>query len=353
MFLATLPRATPLLLLLIFGAVPLAAQDSPGLPSNFSLQVNGQVRYAGSRRPAENVLVRIESFSGGLTAQTITDRNGKFSFTGLEAKQYIVTVHAPGYLDVRENINLVTANTGYLNIELSGDPNWTGKTNANNPLPDSPVIDANLPPEAQKEFTRAKGLLDKNRKERFAEALPHLEKAIAIYPKYLDAQILLGLVYMDLQLWEKAEKPLRAALEINPKATTAHFALGEDYRRLKKYEDAEKVLTEGIKINENSAEGHYNLAKLYWDMASVAGTEQQARLSFEKSWQEVNRVLALNPNLAEAHILAGNLLLRARRAEQALTHFEQYLKLEPKGELAEQASLIVKKIKKALAENPK
>ncbi|HEY8562492.1 MAG TPA: carboxypeptidase regulatory-like domain-containing protein [Pyrinomonadaceae bacterium] len=346
---STFRRVASVFLLLMFAAGGAAAQNPSRLPSNFSLQVNGQVRYAASRRPAENVLVRIENFTGGMVAQTTTDRNGKFSFTGLESKQYIVTVHAPGFQEVRQNVDLVTANSGYLNIELASD----NDAPAGRRPPAAPVIDANLPPAARKEFERARALLDKEKKEKFSESLPYLEKAVAIYPQYLDAQILLGLVYMDLGLWEKAEKPLRAALAIDQRATTAHFALGETYRRMKKYADAEKVLTEGIKINENSPAGHYQLAKVYWDVAAAENAEEAARMNFEKSWQAVKRALALDPNLAEAHILAGNLLLRARRAAAALTHFEQYLKLAPQGEFAGQAAALVKKIKKALPENPK
>jgi tetratricopeptide (TPR) repeat protein len=347
-------RAAPLLLILALGTVDLRAQIPSRAPSSFSLQVNGQVRYGGSRRPAENVLVRIENFSGGLVAQLTTDRNGKFSFTGLEPKQYIVTVRAPGYLDLRENVNLATANTSYLNLELIEDRDSIGNRDRNRPTPgDSPVIDSRVPLEAQREFAQAKTILDKNNRDKFKESARHLEKAVAVYPQYLEAQLLLGLVYMDLQLWDKAEAPLRAAIEINPTASTAYFALGEDYRRLKKLTEAEKTLVAGIKIHEKSADGHFNLAKVYWDMASAAVEEQAVRSNFEKSWQEITQTLALDPRLAEAHILAGNLLLRARRAKEALSHFEAYLQLAPAGEFAGQAEAMVRKIKKALAETVK
>ena len=108
-------------LFFVSGVVSLTAQISPR--SNFSLQVNGQVRYAESKTPAENVLVRIESFSGGLAGQMITDRTGKFSFNGLQPQQYIVTIHAPGYIDIREDVNLVTQNTELYLCSISSGQN--------------------------------------------------------------------------------------------------------------------------------------------------------------------------------------------------------------------------------------
>jgi len=73
----------------------------------------------------------------------------------------------------------------------------------------------------------------------------------------------------------------------------------------------------------------------------------------EKAWKETNRSLELNPGYAKAHLLAGNLLLKARRAKDALGHFEEYLKLEPNGEFAAQTKTLVQKIKDALAQSEK
>jgi tetratricopeptide (TPR) repeat protein len=74
----------------------------------------------------------------------------------------------------------------------------------------------------------------------------------------------------------------------------------------------------------------------------------EAKPLLEKSYEETKKALALNPNLAEAHLLKGNLLFRVRRAADALPEFEEYLRLEPKGEFAEATKTLVEKIKKAL-----
>jgi tetratricopeptide (TPR) repeat protein len=68
---------------------------------------------------------------------------------------------------------------------------------------------------------------------------------------------------------------------------------------------------------------------------------------------EVGRALQLNPRLAEGHLLAGNILLKTRQPENALTEFEDYLTLEPKGEFAGPARDAVTKLKAALDRHKK
>ena len=71
------------------------------------------------------------------------------------------------------------------------------------------------------------------------------------------------------------------------------------------------------------------------------------------SWtdEEVKRALVLDPNLAGAHLLKGNLLLRVGRANDALTEFNEYLRLEPNGPFAGETHTLIEKIKKATTQS--
>jgi tetratricopeptide (TPR) repeat protein len=88
-------------------------------------------------------------------------------------------------------------------------------------------------------------------------------------------------------------------------------------------------------------------------MSSKFKDDTQARPALEKAYDQVNKTLELNPNLSQAHLLKGNILLRARRTADAQHEFEEYLRLEPKGIFADQTRVTVEKIKKALASQPK
>jgi hypothetical protein len=64
-----------------------------------------------------------------------------------------------------------------------------------------------------------------------------------------------------------------------------------------------------------------------------------------KAGPQVGTALQLNPKFARGHLLAANILLRAHQTENAVVEFEEYLRLEPKGEFAEQARQSVDSLK--------
>jgi len=295
-------------------------------------EVHGQVRYAAGGAPAERVLVRVERYGGGLVGEAVTDSNGAFRFPGLEKAQYTVTVRAAGYREAQQQINLKTSTSEYVTLQLAPDRDAADKTDV---ALTPGVIDANTPPEAQKEFALGRrALLDE---KKIDEGRKHLEKALSLYPKFIEAQLLLGTAWMEAHDWRKAEAALRRAIEIDPKTAQPHFALGEVYRQQSRYQDAEKVLLEGLKLDERAWQAHFTLGRVYLASNDLA-----------KAGVAAGRALQLKPDLAEGYLLAGNILLRARKPEDALPMFEEYLRLMPKGESAAETREVVNKIKRAL-----
>jgi tetratricopeptide (TPR) repeat protein len=304
-------------------------------------QITGQVRYVDTGQAAFNVLVRCDG-SGG-RSQTFTDRSGNFRF-GVGPGRYTVSINHTGYKTEEQSIELIdNGSSEHMFFRLRPDPSGV-KT-----APNATTLDANVPAAARKEFEKAEAALASGKKEGIEESIIHLEKAVSIYPKFVQAELKLGTVYMDLGQWDKAEQALRMALECDPKAANALFALGEIYLRQKKDEEAEKVLLQGLQMEDGSFQGHLTLGRVYWDMALKIKDERQARPYLEKSYDQVKQALNLNPKLAQAHLLKGNLLLRVHRAPDALNEFEEYLRLEPKGQFAEQTQAVVERVKKALA----
>jgi Tfp pilus assembly protein PilF len=309
-----------------------ASAQREGASFPVSRTIAGQVRFAQGGAPAENVIVRLERFSGGYVGEERTDRLGKFRFSALAAEQYTVSVRMPGYKEVQRQVELVTTPSEYVQLQLTPE-----KAEGAAAAAGGRTLDANVPAEAQAELERGRAALLDDKK--VDEALTHLEKAVHLYPRFYEAQLLLGTAYMDAGKWEQSAAALGRAREINPKGGAALFALGEVYRHQKKYEEAERVLGEGLAVEAKSAAGHYTLARVYWDRGDYA-----------KAGPHVGRALQLRPDFADAHLLAGNILLRARQGENALTEFQEYLRLAPEGEFAGQARQMVEKIKKALAE---
>ncbi len=323
------------------------AQDPRGPAANGNLEIHGQVRFAEGGAPAQNVLVRLESFDGGGSiSDAFTDRLGKFRFSGLFSAQYAVKVHQEGYLDTQQMVDLQTSSSGFVMLQLSRD-NSRSVANA----PPAGSIDANVPAVAQKEFDKGVATLAEGGKPKTIEAAKHLEKALSLYPQFVAASLKLGTVYMDLEDWDKAERALLSTIELDPKAANAFFALGEVYLRKNKNQEAEEVLLKGLVLDDKSFLGHLNLARVFWERARTNKDLVAAKPALEKSYDEVKKALQLNPNLAGAHLLKGNLLLRVGRASDALIEFDEYLRLEPRGEFANETRGLVDKIKASTSHN--
>jgi len=316
----------------IFGQVQTA-------PSGTTVEINGQVRFAEGGAPAQQVLVRLESYDGGGSiSDAFTDRLGKFRFTGLQPAQYSVRVRQSGYRDAQQTVDMTTTTTGLVMLQLLPEASRSTSASAIG------SIDANVPPAAQKEFDKGAVALAEGGKEKTAFAARCFEKAVSIYPKFVEARLKLGTSYMDLEQWGKAEKSLLGTIEVDAKAFNALFALSEIYLRQNKIPDAEKVLVQGLAIQDHSYLGHLNLARVYWVKARAVPDLAQARPVLEKAYEEVKRALQLNPGLAGAHLLKGNLLLRVSRTADALVEFGEYLRLEPNGALAAETRTLMQKI---------
>jgi tetratricopeptide (TPR) repeat protein len=218
-------------------------------------------------------------------------------------------------------------------FELTGD---VSKSSSGMPLLVD-VLDARVPAPAREAFSNGRSALAK---KNYKEAIGFLQQAIATYTNFFEAQLLLGVAYMDLREWNSAEISLQRAVEIKPDSSAALIYLGEVYWRQKRYPDAEQTLRDGLKLDEKSWHGQFTLGRLYWDMGEVA-----------KAGGPIGMTLQLKPELAEAHLLAGNILLRVNQRERALVEYREYLRLAPKGEFVTQAQELVQKLEKSLKEN--
>ena len=312
--------------------------------ASLAQQIQGEVRYAVTGRPVLGVLVH-SSGTGG-TYEQATDRNGKFYFR-VSPGHYTITVRVPGYREETRSLDLMDKQQSeWLPFRLTEDGSGTTK-----PVGASGgVVNAAVPAKAREEFDKGAAAIAEAKNEKVQEGIAHLQRAINLYPQYLQAQLMLGTTYMDLQEWDKAEQALKKALVIDPNAANAMFALGEIYLRLKRDDDAEKILLQGLQVEDRSFQGHLTLGRVYWTKGSKLKDEAQWRPFLEKAYEQVNQALKMNPELAGAHLLKGNLLLRVGRDAGALHEFEEYLRLEPKGQFADPTRAMIEKIKKALAE---
>ena len=303
-------------------------------------RINGEVKLQNGQ-PGVQILVSCDAWSGGMVSQIRTDSGGRFHFDSLGPAQFTVSIREPGYLPFSETVELQTTSSAYLRVLLQPDPNWVAST------PGS-VVDSNVPAAAQKEFEKAETIIASGKKEDIQTAIGHYQQALTIYPQFLKAQLKLGTAYMDLADWSKAEQTLKKTLELDPKAFNALFALGEVYLRQKKDEEAEKVLLQGLQMEDRSMQAHLTLARVYVDMAAKIKDPTENRPFRVKAYDQVNAALKYDANNALAHWLKGNLLVSVGRDQDAQHEFEEYVRLDAKGPFANQANVLIGKIKKEL-----
>jgi tetratricopeptide (TPR) repeat protein len=291
-------------------------------PGNQSFEVAGQANIAGTNTPASNVPVRLERFSGGIIDQVNTDERGRFRFGNLQRGYYRVIINAPPrFAPSQQDADLSLLFKAYLVFTLAA---------AGSPASTIDVIDARVPATARAEFTRGREALGRKDDK---EAVVHFQKAISLYPEFYEAHFLLGTAFVNQREWEKAESEYLSALAIKPDSPSAMLALGEVYWREKRQDEAEKILLEGLKLEERNWHGHFTLSRLYWDKGDVM-----------KAGPEIGRTLQLKPDFAEAHLLAGNILLRLNQPQRAQLEYEEYLRLAPKGEYAGQARTLLRRL---------
>lgn len=306
----------------------LAQRDNDPMAPGSLFEISGQVRSVDNKT-AENVMIRVETHSGALVDQVTTDSMGRFRFTRLRSGQYRVLASTGGASSPVQTIDLSRSSPRvHVLLQLTADaPVFASRARTG-------VIDARVPLDAKAALDKGQAALAEKKSE---AAISHFRKAIEIYPDFYDAHAALGQVYMDAGQWDKAEASLRHAVRINSKAVSAMVSLGEVYRRQKKYEQAQTVLADALKIDNKSWESNFTLGRIHWELKDIP-----------KAGKYVARTIELQPDVAEAHLLAGNIFVRAGLPANAVIEYEEYLRLAPNGEFAEQTKALLDKLKKSL-----
>jgi len=292
-----------------------------------STEITGQLRATDRRAQLSAIVIRLER-QGTLVDQSTADGSGNFRFSRLKRGSYTVVVKMAGYATAQQTVDLQTVSKAHVLLELSPEESDSTSSSA-----DSSSIDARVPPEARKEYEKGKAAWESRK---LNQALEHLDRAVAIYASYFDAQLLRGLSFRELEKWSEAEQALMAALSARPETSLALVELGEVYRRTKRADEAEKMLRKAITIDSNGWQGHFTLARVFWETGR-----------YDDSKESIVRTIALNPGYAEAHLLAGNIAVRRNETDQAIAEYETYLKLAPKGAFADQARQLITRLKEA------
>ncbi len=305
-----------------------SASDTEGV--NFQ----GQVRYANNLAAQ---FVRVELWTDGETswrAIISTDRLGKFH-TGAPCMVIQYKVEAPGFVAVRGRADISTKPCRALEEitlrpvrepEISGDK-----------VPRRNIVNARvaaITPEARKEFDAGYAAIKDNN---FEGAIPHLEKAVELYPKYAEAYQLLGVAQLQTNRGQQAESSLIKAIEIDDKMIRAQYLLGVLYAKTGRANLADKPLTRFAELDPQNPDAHFELAKVSFALNKFPEAEEHARRSIE-----------LKESNAGVYIVLGYALLRQKKSDDAKQALQQFLKKDPNSPMATDIKKLIGEIDKRL-----
>ena len=301
---------------LAFSAVPVLAQlqsDSGLEGTNFQ----GVVRYENNT-PAQ--FVQVELWTDGEASWhtiTMTDRMGKFR-VGTPCMMVQYKIEAPGYRPVWGRVDVSTNPCRALEwITLKAKKNSTPEA------PAAGVVDARIaaiPPEAKTEFDIGqKAVISDD----FSGAIPHLQKAIGLYPKYAEAYQLLGVAQVKTNQGPQAEASFLKAIEIEDRMPQSHYLLGVLYAKTNRMEVAEKSLNRFAELDPQNPDAQFELAKVTFGLHKFPEAEAHARNAI--------RLKETNPGV---YVVLGYALLRQKKGDDARHAFQHFLKYDSSSPMA-------------------
>ncbi|HSU58211.1 MAG TPA: tetratricopeptide repeat protein [Bryobacteraceae bacterium] len=182
----------------------------------------------------------------------------------------------------------------------------------------------------------------------FEAAAFHLQQLVKREPEDQHAWYLLGKVYTQL-----ARQALAKMNAIDPHSVWAHEVSGEIMESMKNYDGALIEYKKAIEVAPRQPGAHYKLGDLYWSLSQWDNATAQFKAELandpgncmaqwkigdilvqqsikpEEALAEVNKALAMCPNLTEARLDRGRLLLRLHRVQDALTDLKIAEKATP------------------------
>jgi Flp pilus assembly protein TadD len=299
-------------------------QSDSGVESGTNFQ--GEVRYQNNL-PAQFVQVELWT-DGESTWRTITttDRMGRFR-VGAPCMVVQYKIDAPGYRLVwgRVDMSLQPCRTSQW---ITLDPKATASGSTKPGVLDGRI--AAIPPEAKTEFDAGQTAINA---DDFTGAIPHLQKAIELYPRYAEAYQLLAVAQLQTNQGPQAEVSLKKAVEIEDRMPKAQYLLGVLYAKTNRANLAEKPFTRFAELEPENPDAQFELAKVTFALNKFPEAESHARSA-----------IALKEKNSGVYIVLGYSLLRQKKIYEARRSFEQFLNMTPNSPMSSDVKTLIAQI---------
>lgn len=170
--------------------------------------------------------------------------------------------------------------------------------------------------------------------ENYEDAIKLLQKSIVLEP-VAESYYGLGLCYTRLGVFDKADQAFERAIDMNPKYVTGYELLGQIYSNpTSNYFDrdaAETVLTKAVAIDPYNVTTQRLLGRIYFSKGTLGiNTTKEEMVAYQKRAEKtLLQVLELNPEVAEAHLLLGQLYGTWGQRNSSVIQFQKAVTIDP------------------------
>lgn len=310
--------------------------------------IRGKVRNSAGVNMSR-ITVNLETGTGAMINQTVTNNEGDFVFSGLTDNGYILSISAPDYTSTSERVEFVRSvganDPGEVRTVEIVLISIVSTRSARREV----SFVQNISKEARDKFAQGMQSLKDGR---VREAVGYLEQAIVLFPDYFDARFTLAnQLILDDKLPE-AIKQLDEARRINPKDDRVYQAFGIVLMRQQKYAIAARIFAEASRLNPREINYLVFQGTALIDQAtridakkSPAAAEER-NYAFNEAESVLNKAYDLSgKKLASVHLQLARLYEKKGDTGRAASELEQYLRQSPNDPKAEQIRSAILKLR--------
>lgn len=310
----------------------------PGSPGTGGRNtIEGRIYYPSGQTVDKRLKVRMSGLRGG-DFFTRCDDNGVFSFRRIAGGSYTITVEAEGEFEsASEQVDVIDAGSSrgtlygrtyniQIQLRYKKSSDKVGVINA--ALMSAPKAAADL---------YLKGV-KAEREGDHERAIDHLQRALALHPRFSLALNELGLIQERLDKLDEAEKTFASAVEIEPQSYELRLNYGVVLLRNKHYEKANAQFQSAIKIKD-IALPHLFRGKTLIFLRQYADAETELQSVIKTGGSEV----------ALAYRFLGALYNERKEPLLAITALEKYLSLAPTAKDAASVREIIKQLRSQIS----
>jgi tetratricopeptide (TPR) repeat protein len=276
------------------------------------IDIQGEV--VTSNRAGAPIVVRLLKGTTPIQ-QILADDRGKFKFRKVDPGSYVIHAECDGYYSQDVPVT-VSDSTHPVSISLEpvhDDPAFTPAFN--------PFRALEIPPQAKKEFEAA---AREQKGPPCEKAMPHLQKAVAIYPRYGEAFTEIARCYLLMNNPAAAEEAFKKAVqftgEIYPSVNLATLYVNEG-----RLDEAQDLITRLLPKNPAQGELYAALTRIYFAKGRIHDAELTGLEAHARGHQS-----------PDVHLILAKIYEDQHNRARLLTQLITYLDENPRGTKADE-----------------